>query len=138
MKNLANCKPSEFLRQTVKIRKSVAKWLTVNEIVEIRKRKPEGLDKLTDKEERQKVITEQAKKNILEMFDNAFERHPEDTLELLALLCFVDPAEVDDHPVSDYLDSIREMLDNESVVSFFTSLQKLGQTSTSTRWNQFA
>ena len=37
MKNLANCKPSEFLVQTNKIRKSVEKWLKITDIMNIRK-----------------------------------------------------------------------------------------------------
>lgn len=34
MKNLSNCKPSEFLRQTARIRKSVAKWLEVTDLID--------------------------------------------------------------------------------------------------------
>lgn len=37
MKNLANCTPSEFLKQTNKIKKSVEKWLKATDIMEIRK-----------------------------------------------------------------------------------------------------
>lgn len=131
MKNLANCKPSEFLAQTVKIRRAVEKWLTVNDIIAIRKRMPEGYELLKSYEAKEKARDEQAKKNLLEMFDNAFEAHPDETLELLALLCFVEPAEVDSYPISDYLESISDMLKNDSVIAFFTSLAKLGQRPTS-------
>lgn len=131
MKNLANCKPREFLAQTVKIRKSVERWLTINDIMAIRAKRPEGFEKLIDPAEKKKVLSEQAKQNLLEMFDNAFEKHPDETLELLALLCFIDPKEVDEHPMSDYLLSITEMLDDESVIAFFTSLQRLGLRNTS-------
>lgn len=131
MKNLANCKPSEFLKQTVKIRRAVEKWLTVNDIMAIRRRMPEGYELLKSYEDKEKARDEQAKKNLLAMFDNAFEAHPDETLELLALLCFVEPSEVDDHPISEYLESIGEMLSNDSVVAFFTSLAKLGQRPTS-------
>ena len=41
MKNLANCTPTEFFRQTNLIRKSVSKWLTDTDIQGIRKRMPE-------------------------------------------------------------------------------------------------
>ena len=37
MKNLANCKPSEFLAQTFKIKKSLQEWLDVTKLMEIRK-----------------------------------------------------------------------------------------------------
>ena len=41
MKNLANCKPTEFLRQTNRIRKYVAQWLDMTGILDIRKDMPE-------------------------------------------------------------------------------------------------
>lgn len=132
MKNLANCKPSEFLAQTVKIRRSVDKWLTVTDVLNIRKHKPEGFDEITSYEAKENAIAEQAKKNLLDMFDSAFEAHPDETLELLALLCFVDPAKVDEHPMSDYLAALSEMLNDESVMGFFTSLVRLGQKNTLT------
>jgi hypothetical protein len=47
MKNLANCKPSEFLSQTNKIRKSVEKWLKLTDIINIRKRIPVGMPEIT-------------------------------------------------------------------------------------------
>ena len=52
MKNLANCKPSEFLVQTNKIRKSVEKWLTVTDIMNIRRTQPELAEGMS-REERQ-------------------------------------------------------------------------------------
>ena len=36
LKTLANCKPSEFLKQTNKIRKAAAEWLTATDILEIK------------------------------------------------------------------------------------------------------
>ena len=73
MKNLANCTPVEFLRQTNKIRHSVEGWLKETGILEVRKNKPiliEITDTMSD-EEKQKAETEnkkryeaQAKKNI--------------------------------------------------------------------------
>jgi hypothetical protein len=48
MKNLANCKPSEFLKQTNRIRKSVSKWLTDTDIANIRKRMPNIKDDASD------------------------------------------------------------------------------------------
>ena len=40
MKNLANCNVREFLTQTNKIRKSVSNWLSLTQILEIRKNNP--------------------------------------------------------------------------------------------------
>lgn len=125
MKNLANCKPSEFFVQTNKIRKSVAKWLTVTEIHEIRKRLPQYDDKM-DADERAKVRREQMQKNMEAILDAVLEKHPMETIEIMALACFIDPKDADNHPMSEYLKSISELMADESVLSFFTSLVSLG------------
>lgn len=121
MKNLANCKPSEFLAQTNKIRKSVSKWLTDTDIVNIRKRVPTLTDGMTD-EEKKEALNKQASENFSKILDAIMEEHPEETLELLALICFVEPKDVDKHEITEYMDSITELLNNESVLGFFTSL----------------
>ena len=136
MKNLANCKPSEFLKQANRIKKSVEKWLTETDILAIRKKMPDLLqlsDDMSDKEhdritkENRKRMERQAYDNLSEMLDVVLDEHPDETLELLALLCFVEPENVDDYPVSDYMVSIAEMITNEAVIGFFTSLVRLGQ-----------
>ena len=135
MKNLANCKPSEFLKQTNLIRKSVEKWLTATDIMNIRKRMPENLPTLDSDmsaekmleatEERKKLMAEQARKNFSAILDAILDEHPDETLELLALLCFVKPKDVDKHTVSEYMTAIVEMLQDEGVLSFFTLLGQL-------------
>ena len=124
MKNLANCKPSEFLRQTNRIRKSVDKWLTLTDIKNIRKSMPELPDGIS-KEEKSKLMFEQGKKNLNKMLDNILEVHPDETLELLSLLCFVEPEDVDNHTVVEYLDSFNEIIGSKEVISFFGSLMQL-------------
>lgn len=141
MKNLANCKPSEFLFQTNKIRKAAEKWLTETDIMNIRKRLPEGMPEIKSdmsKDEQRKILdkrrdmmAEQAKANLSAILDAVMEQHPDETLEMLALCCFVDPAEVDDHPISEYLGAVLDMLEDETVVRFFTLLMQLGQRNTS-------
>lgn len=131
MKNLANCKPSEFLQQTNRIRKSVSKWLTDTDILNIRQRMPKIADDATE-EERKKAMEGQAKENLNLMLDAILEEHPEETLELLALLCFVEPKDVDKHSVTEYLESFEELISNKAVLSFFTSLMRLANTTTST------
>lgn len=140
MKNLANCKPSEFLKQTNKIKKAVEKWLTDTDILNIRKNAPK-LDVISpewSKEERERVFREnkrkmeqQSNENLSKMLDAILDKHPDETLELLALLCFVEPDKVDDYPISDYLEAISDMISNEAVIGFFTSLARWGQTNTS-------
>lgn len=126
MKNLANCKPSEFLRQSNKIRKSVENWITVTDIMNIRNKKPVIKEGATE-EEKKKAEIEQAKKNLSEILDMVLDKHPDETLEVLALVCFVDPKDVDSYPVSEYLKTFYELLENEAVIGFFTSLVRLAQ-----------
>lgn len=140
LKTLATCKPSEFLRQTNRIKKSAEKWLTDTDILNIRKRMPvlEIVPKDGTEEERKAVFNrnkavaaEQAKKNISAMLDAVLEEHPEETLELLALCCFVEPENVDDHTVGEYLTAFNSLINDKAVLDFFTSLATLGQTHTS-------
>ena len=123
MKNLANCKPSEFLKQTNKIRKAVSKWLTDTDVMNIRKRVPIMPEGATD-EEKKRALERPATENFQAIMDAILEEHPDETLELLALLCFVEPEKVDDYEITEYMDSISELLSNESVLGFFTSLMQ--------------
>lgn len=135
MKNLANCKPSEFLRQTNRIRKSVENWLKITDVMSIRKRMPEGMPEITKDmskdearavlEKRQEMMAEQSQRNLKAMLDAMLDSHPDETLEVLALCCFVEPENVDDHTVSEYLLSINELLGDSNVRDFFTFLMSL-------------
>lgn len=135
MKNLANCKPSEFLKQTNRIRKSVEKWLKITDVMNIRKRMPEGMPEVTkdmSKDEaravldkRQEMMAEQSQQNLRSMLDAMLDEHPDETLEVLALCCFVEPENVDEHTVSEYLLSINELLGDSNVRDFFTFLMSL-------------
>ena len=131
MKNLANCKPSEFLVQTNKIRKSVEKWLKITDIMNIRKAVPPAKDGQTA-EERKAELEKQAKKNLSKMLDSVMEEHPNETLELIALMCFIEPENVDDYPVSFYLEAFTELMNDKAVLGFFTSLLSLARTDTLT------
>lgn len=136
MKTLVNCTPSEFLSQTYKIKTSVAKWLTDTDIINIRKKLPKGLIKLNeikDGEDRAKVIEKnkellekQSRENLSIILDAIMKDHPQETLEILALICFIDPSEVDSHPMREYLMVINEIINDEAVIGFFTSLTRLG------------
>lgn len=125
MKNLANCTPREFLVQTNKIRKSVAEWLTLTKIQEIRKNLPK-IEPDATTEERKKAINEQAKKNAMAILDSVLEDHPNETAELLGLLCFVEPEDIDNHKMSEFLGQFSEIISCEEVLSFFISLAQLG------------
>ena len=127
MKNLANCKPSEFLKQTNRIRKVIAKYLKDTKFAEIRKQTPDIPEDATSEEERA-LIVEQGKKNINAWLDIALEEYPDETLEVLGLLCFVEKEDVDNYEVADYLSSFNEIIGNQAVVNFFTSLMRLAET----------
>lgn len=127
MKNLANCTPREFLRQTVKIRRAVENWLKLTDVLNIRKKLPEMPPDLTP-DERKKRVSEQASANLALMVDAIADEHPDETAELLGLLCFVEPENVDDYPMSAYMGAVAEMMANEDVMRFFTSLVQLART----------
>lgn len=136
MKTLANCKPSEFLRQTNRIKKAVEKYVKDINLQGIRAKMPElktiPIEASTDEraaiiKENNKRLKEQSMKNISEILDAALDKFPEETLEVLALVCFVEPEHVDDHPVSEYLTGLAEVLNDEAVINFFTSFLRWGQ-----------
>lgn len=133
MKTLANCTPTEFLRQTNRIRKDAENWLKVTEVMKIRQRKPaltpeSGTDDQIAqiREANQALLEEQAKKNLAEMLDAVLEEHPEETIRVLALCCFIEPEDADNHTVEEYLDAVNDLIGSKAVIRFFTSLAKLG------------
>ena len=137
MKNLANCKPSEFLSQTNKIRKSVEKWLKLTDIINIRKRMPVGMPEITAdlssdeleavNKKRRQMMMEKAKENLSAILDACLDDYPNETLEILALCCFVDPEDVDNYEMKDFLNAALDMIEDETVIRFFTLLMRLAK-----------
>jgi hypothetical protein len=125
IKSIANCKPSEFLRQTNAIRHYVDGWLKTIKFSDIRKHLPTIPDGATD-EEVDKLIREQNHKNFSDMLDAALEEHPEETLGVLALCCFLPAEDADNHPIDMYIEVIADLMESENVMRFFISLAKLG------------
>lgn len=134
MKNLATCKPSEFVAQTVRIKDAVAHWVEVIDLINIRNTKPAYLTapKNASAEKRAEIIKknaelqrEQALENVNKILDNMLAKYPQETLAVLALSCFVEPEHVDDHTMDEYLQCITEMMSNKSVMSFFSLLAQL-------------
>ena len=140
MKTLVNCTPTEFMKQTYKIKEAVSKWLADTDIINIRKRMPDGLKKVMDGETdeirkdllagNKKLIEEQARKNISAMLDAIMVDYPQETLEILALVCFIEPEDVDKHTMREYLLALNEILSDEAVIGFFISLARLGAMNT--------
>ena len=140
MKNLATCKPSEFLKQTLRIKRLVEKWLTSEDIAEIRKRLPKKeaiLNTMTKEEQgevllrNQKAQQSQMMKNFMDILDIMLDKKFDETLAVIALSCFVEPENVDDYTIDDYLGSLSDMLENRNVIRFFASVAHLGQTNIS-------
>lgn len=126
-KNLATCTPTEFVVQTNRMRKCVEKWLTVTDIQNIRKKMPQVSPTAT-KEEKTAALKAQMRSNLTAILDAILEDHPKETLEMLALLCFVEPEHVDDYPMSQYLRAFADVISNEDVINFILSLVRLDQT----------
>lgn len=137
MKTLANCKPSEFLKQTNRIRKAVSKWLTDTDIISIRQRIPkyETVPQSASEDEKKEVIKkntallrEQQRQNLKAIFDAMLDDHPDETLEVIALCCFIEPKDIDNHSIGELLQAVSSLISDEDVISFFTSLAQLAQT----------
>lgn len=124
MKTLANCTPREFLVQTNKIRKSVAKWLSLTQILEIRKEMPKFGEDASD-EEKRAALEKQVRQNLTSMLDAVLEKYPDETAELLGLLCFIEPDDIENHSMIEILSNFTEILNSKEVMSFFISLAQL-------------
>lgn len=140
MKTLANCNAVDFLTQTNKIRKAVAKWLTDTDIMNIRKHLPpppalsEGMEQdEVDKvmAEHKKALEAQSKQNLMDMLDAILDEHPKETLEILGMICFLDAKEVEKIRGIELLNAGMDALSDPEVLRFFTSLVNVSQTITS-------
>ena len=64
-------------------------------------------------------------KNLNKILDNMLMVHPQETLEVLALCCFVEPEHVDDYTIDEYFECIMQMMQNKSVMDFFSFLAQI-------------
>jgi hypothetical protein len=140
LKTLATCKPTEFLKQTVKIKRAVQEWLTATDIIAIIKKvAPQELcpqdatdvEKMAIASKNMDARRKQIAKNISDAFDVAMEEHPEETLKILALCCFIEPEKADDYKVSYYLQAFNSLISDKATIDFFISLAQVGQMNTS-------
>jgi hypothetical protein len=126
IKTLANCKPSEFMKQTNRIKRQVEQWLTDTDIMNIRKKLPTIPEGATE-DERKTLLKEQSMKNLSEILDSALEEHTDETLAILALCCFVPVEKADTKSIDFYMTAISDMMESDAVARFFTLLVRLGQ-----------
>lgn len=136
LKTLATCNPFEFLAQTNRIKESVEKWLTVTDVLNIRKRTAalEMVPKDGTPEERQAVFernkqasTEQALKNLSAMWTAISVDHPKETVEVMALCCFIEPEEIVNYQTRDLMIAFNSLISDKAVIDFFTSFISLAQ-----------
>lgn len=126
MKTLANCSDVEFLQQTNRIRKYVEAWLKNTGIMDIRNQPtPKLPDGMTD-EEKKNALRQHARERINAMLDAALEEHAAETAGLLRLMCFVEPKDDKTLKMPQILKAAAEMMDNQDILDFFTSLGRLG------------
>lgn len=142
--NIATCAPTKALAQCYKISEKLEKWLTVTDIANIRQKAPKLLeipsipDNATE-EEREKIrqqaekaieendrrLAKQSKDNWFAIFKSVMGEHPQETLELLAMCCFIEPKDMDNYPLPFYMDAMADIFDNESIWRFFSSSVRL-------------
>lgn len=127
MKNLANCTIREFIAQTNRIRHAAERWLNLTQVLEIRANLPKADPNATEAEKR-RALEAQIKKNGRAMLDAVLEKHAEETAELLGLMCFIEPDDLDNHSMRELLGAFAEMIGCREVVDFFISLARLAQT----------
>lgn len=120
MKNLANCTPMEFMAQTNRIRLAAAEWLKLTGILALRRRRPGD-----DTEE---ALRRQIEQNAWDILGAMLEAQPRKTAELLCLVCFIEPDDMDAHPMRELLGGLAEVLSCREVMDFFTSLARLART----------
>ena len=124
MKTLANCTPREFLAQTQRIRKVAAKWLKLTGLHELRARLPEVPADAPEDVRREAM---QARVNAAAngLMDAMLEACPEATAELLGLMCFIEPEDLEDHSMAELLSEATALLNSPEVMGFFISLARL-------------
>lgn len=121
MKTLANCTPVEFLSQGYKVIDAAKELFKDTQVLEIRKNKPVFTGEETPEEKAEKM-REQSKKNINEMLAVLMRDNPHKTAEVLGLVCFIEPEELEKHKGVEFLSAAFEILTSREVLDFFSSL----------------
>lgn len=136
VKTLANCLPSEFLAQTFMIAEKAEKWLNDIDIKGILSRKTEIKEFPQDASEEEKeairtqnreAIRAQTRKNLMDALRAAMVTHSKETVEILALCCFIEPKDAENYKPSYYMAAFTSLISDKDVIDFFVSLAQLGQ-----------
>lgn len=121
MKTLNNCTPREFMRQLSRIREASRSWLDLTQLQQLRRRMPPARAYKDDNERIAAVMT-QWRTNIKDMLNAALMEHPDETIELLGLLCFIEPEDLDNHEMSELFAGFMDVLNNDKLLELFTVL----------------
>lgn len=127
MKSIANLNGADFLRQCNKIRKQAAFLLHETGVMEIRKHQPE-LTGDESAEEKDAAMKAQSKKNLDAMLDRLLEEKAEETAALISLLAVPEEGDEEASGIDLALCGV-EILANQKVLDFLSSLMKLDLTS---------
>lgn len=119
MKHFANCTPDEFMQQIVKFRKPFIDWVKEIGIPEIRARRPEGFDNMSQ-DEKAEAISKLAADNMSDIIAAALEKDAEATKNVMCLATFTDPKDVNTHTMVEYLAAIGQILKSTEIKDFFT------------------
>lgn len=142
MKNLANCTPREFAAQTALMADALEKWINLTDVINVRRNVPDlppipklDVDATAEQiqarervvKERNLILRKAALDNFFKILRSSFREHPDETLEVVAYACFIPFEKIDDYKMTDLLRCVTEMIKDEDVLDFFTSLSDLGQ-----------
>lgn len=119
MKHFANCFPDEFMSQAVKFRAPFSEWCNKIGVKEIRARRPEGYDDMSEKEKTEAIL-KTAEENLGEILAAALEKDIEGTKQVLCLATFTEPEDFNKHPMTEYLAAVLDMMASKEVRNFFT------------------
>ena len=127
-KTLLTFTPREFLAQTNKMKHAVEKWAKLTDIKNIMKRRPK-IEALTgsdaDKDIKARNADSAQKQgliNLSDLCDAALDKHLDETLEVIALMFFMTPDELDHIESREMLSELNKMLNDEAIVGFFSSV----------------
>lgn len=118
--------PRECAAQMYRVSTAIEKWLTVTDVQNIKKKIPKVSNEAKS-EERDEAVAEQMRKNAFAVLDVVLGEHRDETLELLAMLCNIEPKELDEYPTRELMRCINELLNDKDFVGFFVSCVQLAR-----------
>ena len=122
MKTLANCKATEFLTQTNKIRHEIAEFYSAIGIAALKQKFAALAEKAGSDEE-----TERLRKGyISELLDSALEINAEATVRVIGLAAFKTPEEAEDMTATELLEVFSQIIGCKPVIDFFINAVKSG------------